>query len=466
MDTNIELSYIGSLPEVLKIFFTGVLFYMQMGVQQLILIAFLNLKYNNQNMVIAIGSANTQLFLVFYPLFFGINVSYCVLGSNDFGAKKHYLFGLQLNRCRFYAYTITLVVGIIYMCINKYVGDILQLTPEVQNYAFIFISFKIAAIFFEYEFLFLITYLQIIGKGLIGTLVLIPSILLFPVFCYIFIYVCDIQMYGPSLTCLFYNLTTAIIYWALIFILGRNPDHILMFNKDTFSEFWYLVVLTTPLYIINLLDNFNDEVMSIFANYQGEHNYEGFIVVYSVYKLMATFGNAANNTTNIIISSLMGVGLHERAKQFTKYMFISYNAIAIIIFLPVVFLKEQIIGLITSTEKSSAVAHELYYYALLTIFIEIQCSTFYALFVSAGRFYLALFLFFGFTCFNTSSIALFLYVANIEVKGIFIGQAVAKTLMIILYSIIYLLVIDWEVSSKEINKEIEEAEKLALEQTQ
>ena len=86
--------------------------------QQIILLAFLDKQYGDPFMVRGIGIAYTQIFLVFYPLFFAINVVYTVLGGNDFGAKKHYLFGLQMNRTKFYSYLITIAVGILHISIN------------------------------------------------------------------------------------------------------------------------------------------------------------------------------------------------------------------------------------------------------------------------------------------------------------------------------------------------------------
>ena len=455
LDIDIELTYFGSLPDVLKIFLIGAMFYLQYGMQQFILLTFLNKKYSNANMSTGIGIVYNQITLVFYSLFFSINVVYTLLGSNDFGASKHYLFGLQMNRTKFYAYSITLVVGIIYISLYDYIGNILQLNPTEKKYSFIFICFRLIAIFFDYEFFYNLTYLQIIGKGLIGFCVLLPSIFLFPIFCYIFINIGDYEIIGAGLACLFFNISLAIIFWLLIFILGRNEEHIFFFNKDTFTDFLYIVYYTTPIFFLNLLDNFNDEILGIFAKYQPKQEQTAFVIGFSVYRILAALGNTSQNTSNVILSILMGEGLHERATQMGKYMLITYNSIAVIIVIPVLLLKTQILSLMSDDQKVLDIAYSLYYFSLLVVFLDLNSSTLYGYVVSSGRFYLALFIFIGYSCVNIGVVSLLLFVFNFGVIGIVIGFTIAKGSMLITYIFVYIFVIDWKESAELIKKEID-----------
>ncbi len=206
--------------------------------QQSILIGFLNKKYNDPNLIIAIDSGMTQLSLIFYPIFFGSIVTYTITGSGAYGAKKDYLFGTHLNRCKFYAYSITLVLGVIYLAINKYIGVLLKLNPIVQLYTFNYLWMRLISIFFEYEFVFLVTYVQIIGKGLIGAIVLVVASTIFPLYCYLFITLPDLGIYGAGLSVILFNITMSFVYWVFIHILGRNWDHIHFFSNNTFNEFW------------------------------------------------------------------------------------------------------------------------------------------------------------------------------------------------------------------------------------
>ncbi len=96
---------------------------------------------------------------------------------------------------------------------------------------------------------------------------------------------------------------------------------------------------------------------------------------------------------------------------------------------------------------------------LFLVFAVICCSILYANFISVGQFYLALLLFFIFTCVNVLLIYIFLYVFKIGVGGVFLGSAIARVIMIIAYSLIYSLAIDWRDCAENIKKEMERGEK-------
>ena len=429
--------------------------------QQSILIGFLNQKYNDPNLIIAIGSGMTQLSLVFYPIFFGIITTYTIIGSSAYGAKKHYLLGTHLNRCKFYAYSIAIILAIVYLASNRFVGNLLKLNPVAQSYTFTYLWMRLISLFFEFEFVFLITYIQIIGKGYLGAAVLVISSLLFPLYCYLFIIVANLSFYGPGLTIIVFNISMAFIFWVFIHILGKNKDHILFFNMDIFNEFLYIVKISAPLYLMNLLDNLSYESMSIFANYQAKDDYNGYIIVSSVLSIMATIANGFMVVTNVSISNLMGRNLYERAKTLSLYILINANLIGLVLYIPVVCLKPQIIHLLTPIGPIFNIANDIYFEMLFCIFTEISCSIFFGIFVSVGRFYLALLLFAIFSGVNILSIYLFLNVFNVGIGGVFLGAAISRLIMLIVYSLIYTFVIDWKECAEAMKIEIEKGAEIA-----
>jgi len=404
------------------------------------------------------GSGSTQMSIIFYPIYFGVITAFTIVGSSAYGAKKHYLLGTHLNRCKFYAYTITIAIAIFYLAFNSYIGQILKLNPTAQYYTFTYLWLRLISLFFEYEFVLIVTYLQIIGKGFIGAIILVIASLLFPLYCYLFIIVADIPTYGPGLAVIMFNISMAFIFCVYIQIIGINKDHIHFFSLDIFNEFLYIFKIASPLYAMNLLDNLSYESMSLFANYQGKINYNGYIIVSSVLNIMSTVANGFYIVTNVSISSLMGRGLHERAKAFSIYIFINANILGFIIFIPVVYLKKQIIELLVIPGPISDVANSIFYYMLLCIFAEINCSIFYSTFVSVGKFYLALLLFCCFTGVNILTIFLHLYVFKVGVLGVFLGSAIARLIMLVVYLCIYYFVIDWTECSENIRKENEKEE--------
>ncbi len=159
---------------------------------------------------------------------------------------------------------------------------------------------------------------------------------------------------------------------------------------------------------MNLLDNLSYESMALFANYQRKENYNGYIIISSVLAIMSTVANAFMVVTNVAVSSLMGRFLYERAKKFSFYIFLNAIIIGLIIFIPILCLKKQIISILVKEGPISVVANEIYFFMLFLIFVEISCSIFYANFISVGKFYLALLLFFIFTCVNVLLIYIFL----------------------------------------------------------
>ena len=447
---NLNLETIGMRS---NIFFYNYLYFFLSNIITNIIISFINNKYtNSSNYVIAIGALSTMYNFFFLPIIMGSASIIEIIGTQAYISGNYKLFGYYMHRIRIIGHIALMISSLIIYFSSDYFLSLFDYNLSSRIMIRNLLVLRIISVFFELEYIVIHRYLQIINKGLIGILLSIVSGCLIFFYCFFFINVLNLSEIAIGLVFILNSMTNLILVWIYVLIFKPLEEAIFFFQEKSYSDILEMLTLTFPSMISSILDNTNNEVMSIFFNFN-KNEYPAFVIAYSFYM---SIGGASNSF--LILSNLM-ISFYNAKRNIINLQSMLFclifdgliiGSICLIIIIPC---RHFLIS-INNVKDVNTANLAATFLALLFVsnFLDIIMQILLGSIKGLKKIYTCMFLY----LINNSFNILFIFIGNRLYGGIGIiyGYMVNNIFSIILFSFV-LYFIDWKECIDECTEELE-----------
>jgi len=486
-----------------KLLLVNSLFLIFSNAQLSIILAFVNKQYKkNEILTNSIGTVNTIMNILIYPLILGVTSSLEILGSQSFGAKKYSLFSFFLSNLRYIGNCFIFLICFLIYLFHQNIFKAWKIDAEVQNEALKLIFIRFISLPFEFEIYFKLRYLQIINKSAEALFIITVNGFLLPLFGYTFIIFLNMYSYGCGFVYLSNNIFMLISILTYIYLQDISEKSLIHFlhykkvndisinnnimsdteeyknNKNNLHERYATLDITednigknnlyesnkyynnnktkdeesfialfgyiVPLYLISLMDNLSVESMSIFANYFEAKEYSEFLNAYSLYALVGTISVSFNTSSSIIISANYGVCCGNKMKKLFYQILGTGLIIAIILGSLLFTFSENILKILLQSAEIGVNIKYMFYLSIVCNMIDIIQYILLSALKSFGFIYLGFSVYFVGNIINFLIIYFFSFNTNMKIIGIFFGYFITEIITISLYFFVFFFFVDFQ----------------------
>jgi MATE family multidrug resistance protein len=279
-------------------------FFLCMYAQQSINLSFISKTYNNYKMVDAIGLShlyiNCTTFIVTVGLISGLNS----LGSNAYSRGNNYIFGLYINRCRIVAYGFLILMTIFNYFFAVRILSLFSIDPEILDHCSKYVYLNMIMLYIEVTFNINLRILSITGKSNTNMITLAITLLLHPLWCYIFINVFDLGVSGAAFAMMLTQLLNSLA--SSFYILYFNPaPGSNFFNLESFTGIVDYLRVALPCTLITISEWMGFEIQAFIAIKIGEVDYSVYLIIFNLSMLIVTFNLGLRIAISTKISNLL-----------------------------------------------------------------------------------------------------------------------------------------------------------------
>jgi MATE family multidrug resistance protein len=234
-NSNNKVELVTALKEISKIAFPTMFFFIGVYMQQTINLIFIGHTYkeNQKDALDAVGVSHLYINCTLLSMVIGLITGFDTLGSNSYGAKKYYLFGLYFHRSILIAFVFSSGLFIFHFFYAIKVLALLGIENSVlvlvNEYIHIMMFWVLPDIIFTVCF----RYLNIVGKAHINLSILVISLAIHPLWCYIFINKLGLGLRGAGLSLTMTSIVNFILTGAYIIFF---PPVFTNFSYFSFSK--------------------------------------------------------------------------------------------------------------------------------------------------------------------------------------------------------------------------------------
>ena len=308
--------------EICSIAFPTMLFFICLFLLQTINLTFVGHliedEQKKKDALDAIGISHIYINCSIISIISGLISGLETLGSNAFGAKKYKLLGLYLHRAQIISYgLVTIFLTFHYFFSLKIfvmMGIKDNIIININKYIKIAFLFCLVDVQFSLNF----RYLNIIGKSFVNFICLLVSLILHPVWCYIFMVQLGYIIEGAAVALVISQLINSILGTIYLYFINPLPESIFCFNRNSFRGFWEYLKISIPSAFLSCVEWWAFEILSIIAVSIGQTDFtiHIFLCNISVNLLTITIGFGAS--TGILVGREFGKGDIESARAFFK----------------------------------------------------------------------------------------------------------------------------------------------------
>jgi len=401
-------------------------------------ISFLSNKYASIKMIDALGASLLYLNCTTFIITVGLVITMDTLCSNALGANHKYLMALYLNRTRLISFTFMIISILINQIFALDFIYFLTKDIEIVNYSESFIFKYYIALFLELAFRINMSYLTIVNKSIVCSIIQIISTLLHFIWCYIFIYQLNQGIAGVAYAVIITQALNLILSSMYLYFYNPFPEVHFFINKDCFSGWKEYLKLGVPVTFTLISEWLGYEIQSIIAMQAGALDYSIHIILVNLEMLIYSIGLGMSISVNVRLADGIVSSDIETCKRKLKiwliFCFFSMFFISIILYL----IREFIIDVYTKDSKSKEILMNMFYLICLYIFIENQ-----------RIFLLGIFRGLSFLTIPTIIQFIFIYVTTISlsyllalkfgygVKGIWIAYFISYLMIYLIFLFLY-----------------------------
>ena len=423
------------------------------NIQLFTLLAFLNGKYNSdQNIINSVGSINTLLNILLYPVLYGFSTVIEIRGSLAYGASKKKLLSNVIHRARVMGLITLLIVMTLLMILHTYIFQLMKYNAKLSEYIFKILYLRLIAVLFEFEFNIMFRTVMIVGRGLDGMLILAAHAGMSILYPFLIIKYLNLGIYSVGLSYICINSTSCLIIWGYILVFQQIDTKILSLRKNVWTslKIWDTLKYSLILCSLSLLDSMDNETMSIMASFLDSTSFSAYNIVYSTAIITSGVGQSFYLTTNLVISFVCGEKNYEKLKVYFRYLLYSGIIISLTFILVLSFMRDTIISIIVNSVSIGEIAKRLYPFIMLTIFLETMGNILRNTVKSLGKIYLIFFAILFLVSSNIVFIYCYTFTFKFGVYGVYYGYITYLGLAIIISSTI-LIFIDWKEAINDSN---------------
>ena len=460
-----ELPFFPFTYKMFSIAFPGMFFYLTLLLLQTVNLAFIGQKYNDDDMINAIGISNLYLNCTLMSIYMGLVSGIETLCANAYATKQYKLMGYYYQRARIVGYFVTIVIVIFHLCTIQYILGLFSLNDQVITYSSHYVYSILIYVFFDVQTACVFRMLNVLEKSHINFFILLISLILHPLWNYIFIYVLDYNVVGAGISFTISKMLTCVLATLYLWFYHPVPEANFWINKECFK--WdgiknYLK-FSMGLAFVTCAEWWACELQAIIAINIGEKAYTVYVLIAELAALLYSIDVGFMLAITILISEIIAKGSIAQLRKSFVYSLV-FGLFCGGIYMTVFFIfREHIFRLFLDDKEVFELAEPALWLLPITEFFDLFQTCLVSMFRGIGRQYLASGLMFVHCYIIMISLSyLFGIVFKLNVFGMYLGMGISDCFMSIVYMIV-LSVMDLGKTKKETLKRIEEDSKLSQE---
>jgi MATE family multidrug resistance protein len=332
-------------------------FFLCLFLQQAMNISFISKTYNNYKMVDAIGLSHLYINCSTFIVTAGLTNGLDALGSNAFSRGNNYILGLYINRARIVSYGFLIIMTIFNYFFGMQVLSYFSIDPEILEHCSHYLYKNLFMLYIEVTFNINIRILSITGKSMTNMKTLVVTVLLHPLWCYLFIVKLDLGVSGAAYALILSQFLNAASSSCYIFYYDPAPGSNFFPSAECFKGVWEYLKVALPVAGIAVSEWMGFEIQSLIAIKVGELEYSVHIILVSINVILFTYSIGLNIAIATKISALI-VEVTDSAEELIETcirkanIFICFGTASMGILMLVVYLfRDFIVSLYTNDHE-------------------------------------------------------------------------------------------------------------------
>jgi MATE family multidrug resistance protein len=307
LNENETITTKGAISSVTEIALPTILYMVCIFFKQTINLIFITRYYTGQLQEYAteaVGLSHLYINCLLLSLTIGLISGFDTLGANAYGSGKFRLMGSYFHRAQLIAYCFIIISLIIHFFAGPALLALTTNHEEVKSFITQYLRVAMFMVLLEVPCELNARFIYIIDKPMANFISVIASLLLHPLWCYLFIIVFNFEIIGAGIALIVSNLFLAMCGSIYIYIFKPLPEAIFWFNKKSFKGWGKYLKFTLP----TCTDWWSQEILAIIAVLISDDDYFAYVllanIVINCYSMCHSFGFAIN----ILIASFLGQG--------------------------------------------------------------------------------------------------------------------------------------------------------------
>jgi MATE family multidrug resistance protein len=369
--TSIDLGEIKStLHELLSICFPTTLNFVCLLLLNSINISFISNKYKDLKMIDAIGASTLYVNCTTFIISVGLVLAMDTLCSNALGANQKYLMALYVNRARIISYTFMIFSILFNKMFDLDVIYILTNDLEILEHSKSFIFKYYFALLIELGFRINMSYLSIVNKSLINSIILSITSMFHLLWCYILIYKLNMGISGVAYAMILTQSLNLIFSGLYIYFYNPFPEVYFFVNRDCFRGWKEYLKVAIPIISMLLGDWLGYEIQAIIAMRVSAFDFSVHLILVNIDNIVFSYGMGLTTAVNIRMADMIVSTDINTCKNNLKIWFMFCNMTMLFISLILYSFKDLIIGIYTTDSLTKETLSGIFYILCLFLFIE------------------------------------------------------------------------------------------------
>jgi MATE family multidrug resistance protein len=356
--------------ELSKIVFPQILFFYCIYSQGTVNLFFISHKYNDADMINAIGIANLYLNITTRIIISGIIDALETLASNAFGNKNYKLLGIYFDRCRVISFIFWIFIVIFHFFFAKIILKFLCVEERVIDMTLQYISIHIFSNLIDVNFQINTKHFILLEKTKINFYIAIGCMIIQFILCWFFVSICSLGVNGAALSIFFSSIYNNIISTYILFKMNLPEGSLIYFTKDSLKQWNNYLKIAIPGIVISGGEWLGYELQGIFAIYLSSLDYSVHIILINLEILC--FPNSIG--INAAISMKCGDKIiSENPNYMKRYIFLSHIfalLCSLVILFLILFFGNQYFYYMSPTENIYIYCKKVKYILSWYIFID------------------------------------------------------------------------------------------------
>ena len=321
------------LKEISILAFPTMLFVACLFLQQTISLAFIGNKYKGQEKFIidGIGIANLYLNCCIFSIAIGLISGMDTLCSNAYAVKNYYLLGIYMHRARLIAIIIVTVLTIFNYFYAIKILSLFNIDSNVLHYSERYIRANLYYVAIDVFFGVNLRYLNVIDKPHINLIILLISIALHPLWCWIFIFKLEYDALGCGISMIISQSINMILSSLYIHLWNPCPESYFCLNYDCFKGWLSYLKFTFPSLILMCAEWWAFEIQSIIAINITQLDYAVHIIIASLASILYTISIGFGMAASMLVAKHITERNTYDAKKIALTIFIYGNTISLMV---------------------------------------------------------------------------------------------------------------------------------------
>lgn len=343
-EQEMKLYFLQCVKKISTIGFPTMLFFLSLYLQQTMCLSFIGRKYKNQDMINAIGIVNLYINCALFCFVVGLISGLDTLLANTIGSSSKYLFGLYIHRARIITYIFSIVLCIFHYYYGLKIIRLFSIDESTLIHCEGFIVVSLFYVLFDIQFGINFRILSILDRPTICVIILILSILMHPLWCYLFINFLDKGVLGAGYALLASQSSNMIVSTLYIHFSNVMPsESYFCINKDCFLGWSDYLKFTLPSTLMLCAEWLAFEVQAVFAISISKHDYSIHIFISNIATLMYTLCHGYGMAATILIGEYIAKGMIKYSKAVALYCFLLAEITMSLLIILVMVFRENVL---------------------------------------------------------------------------------------------------------------------------